>query len=186
MWDIKDSDFDLTYIGQWDITLLDNYLSQKSGTQIKNAVVRSIVDREKGVITLYSHVPNFYNSNHIIMNGEHGICGKIGEKTKIGTTTVGKINTLYLYNISPDDVKHKVKTEEGKYVLHGKCEFDDLVFNGNKEYIFDVTYYICGDKKPILHGMTIEIPIDKFNNYVKMRDIWYFEYEGSKSILPND
>lgn len=184
MWDIKESDLDKTFIGEWSITQLDSYSSQKSGTTVKNVVVRSKVDKNKNIITLYSYVAPYTKTDVIHMNGAVGLTGTIGERSKINNSTISKINTLYLHALTFTDIQKNIeKVDEGKYIIKGTCEFDDVVFNSDGNYTFEVIYHIKGERCKLLYGISIEIPIDKFNHYVIMRDLWYRDYDGSKLIL---
>lgn len=187
MWNIEESDFDTTYLAQWEITQLDHRLSQKAGTVSIHAVVRSVVNKNEGTITLYSFVPGCSKNSRdfIIMNGSVGLSGKIGEKSKLSSGT-GRVNTIYLHSLSQEFIQHnQIKVGKDKYQLSGTCEFDDVVYNAHDDYTFPVTYYIRGRKK-ILHGLSIVIPIDKFNNYVRMKNLWYIDYDGAKEISPHE
>ena len=183
---MQESDLDRTFMGQWEITRVDDYLTQKAGTSIRNTVIRSRVDLEKGVICLYSHLPTRYGLDPIVADGTYGICGKIVERIKIDS---GKPNVSFLYlrvNKGEDILSSLKKVGPGRYTLQGIAEIDDVVFNAQEDYTFPFTYYLKGEKQPYLWGVSIEIPIGKYNHYVKMRNVWYHDYEGSQVVTSED
>ena len=186
MWNINESDLDKTFMGQWEITRVDDYLTQKSGTTVRNAVVRSRIDTKAGIIRLYSHLPTRYGLDPIVVDGSYGFCGRITERIKLSDTKPN-ISFLYLKVIKPEEMLSDMKkVAEGMYTLEGKAEIDDVVFNAQGDYTFPVTYLIKGEKQLYLWGLSLEIPIGKYNHYVKMRDVWYHDYEGSKVIISGE
>ncbi len=184
MWNICEEDLDKNFMGQWEITRVDDYLTQKSGTEPRDAILRSKV--EGNVIKLYSHLPSRYGLDPIIVDGSHGICGRITERIKIDDTKTN-VNFLYLKVVKPKDIISSMKkVAEGMWTITGEAEIDDVVFNAKGDYTFPFTYHLKGDKQPYLWGLSLEIPIEKYNHYIKMRDIWYNDYEGSKIIIINN
>lgn len=181
MWEIDETNLDRTFLGQWEITRVDDYLTEKAGTVTRTAVVRSVVDIKTNTINLYAHLPSRYGLDPIVVNGSFGLCGRITERIKVGESRLN-INCLYLRLIKPDETLKNLKEIAPKrYVLRGKAEFDDVVFNSQGKFSFSCVYYFRG-KQPYLWGLSLSIPIDKFNHYIKMRDIWYQDYDGSKII----
>ena len=181
--DIKDTDLDETFIGQWEIIRVDDYLSLKAGTVPVIAVVRSKKDLELGIITFYSTIHPKYKNDPIIMDGSMGIMGRITEKFEINPPTLSRVEVIYIHCITGSDILSRIeRTKDGDMFVRGTCEFDDIIFD-SENIPMDITYYIKGDKTKYLWGVKLVIPIDRYNYYVKMRDLWYRDYKGCQPIL---
>lgn len=88
---------------------------------------------------------------------------------------------IFMEYISPQTILERTKNEDvGEF--EGLCEFDDVLFNLHGEYTFPVTYY-TNEKRKTLMGFEIDIPIEKFNTYVRLKDLWLRDYKGSGSIV---
>lgn len=179
---IKDRDLDETFIGQWEIVRTDDYLTPKAGTAALTAVVRSKRELETGTITLYSVIHPKFKNDPIPMDGSVGIMGRITERFEATPPALNRIEVMYLHCIPGPEIPGKIeKTSEGELYIKGTCEFDDICCI--KSSPLDITYYIQGDKTRYLWGMELVIPIDMYNHYVKMRDLWYKDYRGCQAIL---
>jgi len=180
IWNINESVLDYNFIGMWTITILDAFNTPKSGTTTISAVVRSKVVKDN--IVFFSHIPKKFDVDDIIMDGFIGIYSKISEKVSMGDTK-GMVGFMFLYAIRSNEIiKNRIKYKNG-YIIISKCEIDDIVYNSTQDFTFDVIYYMEGVKNPILKGIKIKIPIKCFNQYVKMRNLFYNEYIGAKTIL---
>nr|QBK86266.1 MAG: hypothetical protein LCMAC102_00610 [Marseillevirus LCMAC102] len=187
IWKLKDQDLDNTFIGQWEVTCTDDYDTPKAGTSIRTAVVRSKVDLENEIVRLYSYLTPRFGVDNIPMDGSVGVYGKITERSRVGVDSITRTDFLWIQSISPSDIKYKIQNIDGekdKYTLLSTAEFDDVVFNAIGEYTFPITYHLKGEKIPMLWGLSIEIPLQKFNHYIRMRNLWYRDYEGAKIIVP--
>lgn len=176
---------DKIFIGQWEITQIDDYKTPKAGKTQRISVVRSKVDSNKEVITLYSRLHPRYGEQNIMMDGSIGIYGKITERFFITEATITRVDFLWIKLVSPDKINSlKEKIVDGKkYTIETQAEIDDIVFNGDEKYTFCAKYDIeVIDKQHILTGLEITIPVEKFNHYVQMRDLWYRDYKGSSPI----
>jgi len=186
MWSIKETNLDRTFFGQWELTRVDDYLTEKAGTATRSAMVRSQIDHERGVIKFFSHLPHRYGLDPIIIDGSYGLCGRITERIRIDGSS-HNITFLYLRLIKANEILEKItKDDVDNRTISGTAEVDDVVFNANNEYTFDCTYYLKGQKQPLMWGISLEMPIAKFNHYVKMRDVWYKDYDGAKGITSED
>jgi len=188
MWDIQESDLDRSFLGQWEVTRVDDYLTPKAGTTSRSAIIRSKIDPEREVVKLYSYLPERYGLDSITVDGSYGLCGRVTERIKMENTKPN-ICFLYLHVIKAEDIPSRLKESgdiPGRYTLEGEAEIDDVVFNAQGNYTFPFTYYIKGEKNPVLWGLSLEIPIAKYNHYIRMRDIWYHDYEGAKIISSED
>ena len=107
IWNINESLLDKHFIGQWEITALDNYKTPKAGKSQTVAMVRSKVNMEcgdgRGMIRLYSYVPNRQGIGKIEMDGSIGICGTVTERVKM-TDNFARVDFLFLRAIHPDDI----------------------------------------------------------------------------------
>ena len=184
---LTEEDLDKVFIGQWEVTQIDDYRSPKAGKSQSSTVVRSKVDHTENTITLYSHIHSRYGEQDITMDGSVGIYGKITERFFISDATVTRVDFLWIRLIHPDKINSSKKeiVEGKKYIIETEAEIDDIVFNGDGKYVFPVKYYIdIIHKQSLLRGIEIIIPIDKFNHYVHMRNLWYRDYKGSDKIPP--
>jgi hypothetical protein len=179
-----EKDFDYTFLGQWIIHNVDDYGSIKAGTVSRTCTVRSKVDFQNDCIILAAFVPERYGVENIIMDGSVGLYGKIVEKVitsnKEGQTI---IDFLYIKYLKAENIqKDYVINENGFRVWQTKAEIDDLVFNKDENYTYPFYYIGTNTYSSKLVGMLIEIPINHFNHYVHMRELWYNDYKGSKEI----
>ena len=180
---IKDRDLDETFIGQWEIVRTDDYLTPKAGTAPIIAVVRSKKDLEEGVITFYSVIHPKFKNDPIPMDGSVGIMGRITERFEANPPALNRIEVMYLHCIGGVDIPEKIEHKDGETIIRGTCEFDDICWQNKERAPLDITYYIQGGKTRYLCGMKLVIPIDIYNHYVKMRDLWYRDYKGCISIM---
>ncbi len=179
---IKDRDLDETFIGQWEIVRADDYLTPKAGTSPVIAVVRSKKDLEAGVITFYSAIHPKFKNDPIPMDGSVGIMGRITERFEANPPIINRVEVIYLHCISGSEIPGKIEHKDGNMIIKGTCEFDDIIYT-QQDIPMDITYYIKGDKTRYLWGMELVIPIDMYNHYVRMRDLWYRDYKGCQQIL---
>jgi len=150
-------------------------------------VVRSRVNLKEGTITFYSQIHSRYGEQNIVMDGSVGIYGKVTERFFISETTIARIDFLWIKLILPDKINtiKKELIEGKKYIIETEADIDDVVFNTDGEYTFHVKYHIdVINKQYLLKGLEIVVPIDKFNHYVHMRNLWYRDYKGSEIIDP--
>ena len=180
IWEVNENNLDLQFMGLWSITPLDNFNTPKSGTVSTLTVVRSKIQGNN--IVLYSYLPNKHNNTDIVMDGNVGIQSKISEKVLMKDNK-GLIGMIFIYALTPNDVISKRQTYKNGYIIDTEGEIDDIVYSANGEYKFKVTYYIENCKTSVLKGIRVVIPIEKFNHYVKMRDLYYMEYIGAKAII---
>ena len=180
IWNISESALDNNFIGMWTITILDSFNTPKSGEATVSAVVRSKVLNDN--ILLYAYIPKKFDVNDIILDGSIGIYSKITEKINMGDNK-GTIGFMFLYAIKSDEIVNKRIKYKNGYTITYKGEIDDIVYNSQLDYTFEVIYYLEGIKNPVLRGLRIAIPIEKFNHYVNMRNLFYIEYTGAKSII---
>ena len=189
---ISGENLDTVFIGQWEITQIDDYKSPKAGKSSVHSVVRSkvkITDDRDGVITLYSKLHSRCGEQNIVMDGTVGLYSKITERFFISEATATRVDFLWIKLIRPDQINSLKETiEEGKkYIVCAEAEMDDIVFNGDNRYTFNVKYHIdVVDKQHLLSGLELEMPIKKFNHYVHMRNLWYRDYKGSEIIYPGE
>lgn len=179
---IKDRDLDETFIGQWEIVRADDYLTPKAGTVPIITVVRSKKDLDAGVITFYSVIHPKFKNDPIPMDGSAGIMGRITERFESSPSSLNRIEVMYLHCISGSEILEKTEKFEDGYIIKGTGEFDDIVWQQEHSPI-DIIYHIKGEKTKYLWGMEVSIPIDSYNNYVRMRDLWYRDYHGCQQIL---
>ncbi len=180
IWNINEELLDNTFIGMWTITILDSFNTPKAGSDVVTAVVRSKV--LENYIVLYSHIPKKFDVSSIVMDGSVGIYSKITEKIHM-TDIKGMVGFMFLYAIkSTEIIENKIKYKNG-YIIKSKGEIDDIVYNAQKDCTVDIIYYMEGFKNSILSGMKVIIPVETFNYYVKMRDVFYNEYTGAKAII---
>ena len=177
---IKDRDLDETFIGQWEIIRTDDYHTPKAGTAPVIAVVRSKKDLEAGIITFYSVIHPKFKNDPIPMDGSVGIMGRISERFEANPPSINRIEVIYLHCIGGPDIPEKIEHIDGETIIRGTCEFDDILF---ENIPLDIIYYIQGGKTRYLSGMKLVIPIDIYNKYVKMRDLWYRDYKGCQQIF---
>ncbi len=179
----SERDLDTHFIGQWIVHHIDDYGTVKAGSVSRNAVVRSIVDFDKGIIKLVAVLPDRYGVTDIIMDGSAGFVSKITERTSSNEKNVlCLVDFLYIKLLTAEDVIKNVQTtSDGYKVWKTVAEFDDIVFNQDKTYSYPL-YYFGKGKNLRLVGMYTEIPLAHFNHYVRMRDLWYRDYQGSKAV----
>lgn len=179
-----EDDLDTVFIGQLDLHHVDDYGSVKAGTHSRTAVVRSVVDRKVGVITLIVYLAERYGVTNVLMDGSHGIYGKISERCLNNKGELTRADLLYLRLLPAKTIAKESIMTEDHLVWLGQAEIDDLVFDLEKKYVYDVYYFArkIGKGSPILSGLQIDIPIEDFNLYVKMRNLWFRDYQGSKII----
>nr|QBK85999.1 MAG: hypothetical protein LCMAC101_05940 [Marseillevirus LCMAC101] len=176
-------DLDETFIGQWEIVRVDDYLTPKAGTAPIIAIVRSKKDLDLGIITFYSVIHQKFKNDPIPMDGSVGIMGRITERFEVNPPGLNRIEVIYLHCISGSDILEKIENKDEDMIIKGTCEFDDICWQKEKYSSMDITYYIRGEKTRYLWGMELVIPIALYNNYVKMRDLWYRDYKGCQAIL---
>ena len=157
-----EKEIDTTYIGQWEVVQLDDYLTQKAGTRQRNIVTRSKVDRSSKTVHLYAYLPLREKEDHIVADGTVGLKGKITERHLVREKIV-RTTTLWIHPLTSDQIKNNKKGN----TIFGTCEFDDVVYNPNGKYTYPVKYILSNK---ILRGLHIEIPIADFNNYIRMRN----------------
>ena len=179
-----EKDLDTHFIGQWDVNKIDGYGTVKAGTTGRCMVVRSKIDLDENIIKLVSYVPNKNGVTDIVLDGTIGISGKISERStgsKVDELT--RVDFLHIKVIKSDKLaKEYVKTKEGYRVWKTVAEIDDIVFNHDKTYSYPLYYIGTDTLSSKLIGLYMEIPIDHFNHYIQMRDLWFREYKGSKHI----
>jgi hypothetical protein len=179
---IREKDLDETFIGQWEIVRTDDYLTHKAGTSPIVSVVRSKKDLELGLVTFYSVIHPKFKNDPIPMDGSVGIMGRITERFEANPPTLTRIEVMYLHCISGTEIVERMKHVDGETIIEGTCEFDDICWQKKEYSSIPITYHIKGDKTRYLWGMELTIPIDLYNNYVKMRDLWYRDYKGCLAI----
>ena len=187
IWEVNEATLDKHFIGQWQVTPLDDYKTPKAGKTAISATVRSKIDRDAGIVRMFSYIPQRHGITQIEMNGSIGICGKVTERMKTSETGFARVDFLFLRAIPAEDIIHSLipidVPEEGDwFMLKGKAEIDDVVFNIRGEFTFDITYFVKDKRSPVLWGMVIDIPLAKYNHYIRMRDLWYRDYEGATVV----
>lgn len=178
---ITESELDKFFIGEWEITQIDDYNSPKAGTAANSAIVRSKVDEKSQTVTLYGYIPERYGTTDISLTGDVGIHGKVTERIRIEAGFT-RVDFLWFRAVSASKILET--TEEvspGKYILKTFAEIDDIVYNSTGEYVYPVVYHLRGRNK-ILRGFEMTIPYKAFNTYIQMRDVWYKDYCGSKKL----
>jgi hypothetical protein len=182
--DFTENDLDIHFIGQWNVNKIDDYGTVKAGTTSRCVVVRSQIDLDKDIIKLISYVPTKNGVTDIVLDGTFGLSGKISERStgsKEGELT--RVDFLHINLLKSNKIaKEYSKTKEGYRLWKTSAEIDDIVFNHDKTYSYPFYYIGTDTVSSKLIGMYVEIPIDHFNHYVKMRDLWFREYKGSKQI----
>ena len=176
---------DHAFLGQLTLHQMDSYKTVKAGSHSIFGVVRSKIYIKKGQIRLVCFLPRRENVRFISCNAGNGITGKITERTKCSSDEdMQWIPCLYLHYVSPEDMMTETPSpHSSKFsTFRGKAEFDDLIFNLDESFVFDVTYFCKNNPDRNLMGLEMYIPLEKFNKYVYNRNLWYRDYKGSKTI----
>lgn len=183
--DYAETDLDIHFIGQWEVHHIDKYGSIKSGTNSRSTVVRSQVNRLKGVVKLVAYIPDRNGVTDVIMDGSTGFHSKITERIAANKEHEWiRVDFLYIHVLSEEQIrKGYTKTDDGYRVWKTIAEIDDIVYNQNKEYTYPFYYFAEDTIAPKLLGMYVEIPIKHFNHYVMMRDLWFKKYKGAQEII---
>jgi len=182
-----ESDFDKEFFGQLEVVQLDDYGTPKNGTTKIYYMVRSIVNKEKGTVTLVSCPPKYMTDKRISMDGTVGLSMRILDKYRDGTTSTN-VPLFHMHHLLSKEVlpkKEPIPGEDHMYKITVDIECDDIVYNQNGEYTFPLTIF-CKGKFPYMYGTETVIPIAKFNHLIRMRDIYYTDYKGCSRIEPDD
>jgi len=179
---VRENDLDETFIGEWEIMRTDDYLTHKAGTSPVISVVRSKKDLESGTVTFYSVIHHKFKNDPIPMDGSVGLMGRITERFEATPPALSRIEVMYLHCISGAEIVERTEHIGGETFIKGSCEFDDICWQNQERASMPITYYVRGDKTKYLWAMKIDIPIDMYNHYVKMRDLWYRDYRGCQAI----
>lgn len=181
IWNISSKNIDNKFIGRWEIIILDQYGTQKSGTTIKNNSVHSCIIGD--VMRLYSWITKNANTlnDHIKLDGNNGIAGIINEKVEFPDDKhKSLVQMLHLYPIEAKKILSKIEfifhNDKEYKVIENNCVFDDIMPNADNEYYFPVWYYL--DQNNYLYGLRIDVPINKLQKYVQQRDVWYVDCKG--------
>ena len=175
-----EKDLDTHFIGHLSLEHIDDYGQIKAGSTSVTTTVRSIVDTEGGIIKLIAHIPTRHGVDKLVMDGSTGLYGTITERMAYINGDMIKIDALYIKLLTANEMREATqKTIDGYTVWRTSLEFDDIIFNQDKQYSY-LLYYFAKNKKLI--GIYAEIPIRHFNHYVHMRDLWFREYKGAKKI----
>lgn len=182
--DLAQKDLDTHFIGQWDVHHVDKYGSVKAGTNSRTTVVRSRIDQRTGVIILVAHLPDRNGVTDIIMDGSTGFHSKISERITISKDDeYTRVDCLYIKLLTESQVrKEYTRTGNGYRVWETVAELDDVVYNQNDAFRYPFYYLATDTTAPKLVGMYVEIPIADFNEYVRMRDLWFKNYKGARVI----
>lgn len=179
IWNIQSKDIDNKFIGRWEITILDQFGTQKSGTTIKVSSVHSNITNN--IVRLYSWIIKGSNSlsDSIILDGNIGITGTISEKVAFpGNEHKSWVLAMHLHSIDAKKIISKIVNTEKKIykIIENICVFDDILPNADSEFCFPMWYYL--DQNNYLCGLRIDVPVDKFQKYIQQRDIWYVDCKG--------
>lgn len=178
-----EKDLDTTFIGQWDLHHIDNFGSIKAGTESIKTVVRSYIDFDTKNINLISIIPERNGVTNVYMDGSTGFYGTISERTtNYKEAELIRMNVLYIKLLKAKNVLKDFIIKDNKKIWKTSAEMDDIIFNYDNKYTYPFYYFGTNEYNPKLIGMFIKIPIQNFNHYIRMRDLWIKDYKGVERI----
>lgn len=180
---LRECHLDWHFLGQFTWFQADEYHTVKAGSQPLIGSIRSRVNRATGELRLVGYLPQQYNVQYFPADGRVGLFGKITERLRVDTEK-HQIEVLYLHHVPSHHIAEMKVLERDVYTFQGVAEFDDVLFNLNKEFTFPVTYY--ARKKTGVFGLEVRLPLQVFNQYVAARDTWYKDYAGAHTVALED